>query len=129
MKLIRWLIGLCLIAGAVYVAAEIPLGDKTLVQHVRAIAGTEEGQQLVEGVKQKAVEVKAKATGAAQGEAAAGDDGEADADDRLTDSERKLLRKLIKAKLKDAARGEAGKLSSRKGAAPKSEPGGDAPEG
>jgi uncharacterized membrane protein len=108
MKLIRLLIGLALIAGVVYVAVEVPLGEKTLVQHVRAIAGTEEGQELVEGVKQKAVEVKDRATGAAQDEAAGGDGGgNASAGDDLTDKERKLLRKLIKDKLKDAAKAES----------------------
>jgi hypothetical protein len=107
MKLIRLLIGLALFAGLGYVAVEVPLGEKTLVQHVRAIAGTEEGQELVDGVKQKAVEVKDRATGAAQDEASSGDGGgKASAGDDLTDKERKLLRKLIKDKLKDAAKAD-----------------------
>jgi hypothetical protein len=107
MKLIRLLIGLALIAGVVYVAVEVPLGEKTLVQHVRAIAGTEEGQELVEGVKQKAVEVKDRATGVKEEAAGDGGGGEAGVGDDLTDKERKLLRKLIKDKLKDAAKAES----------------------
>ena len=97
MKLIRGLIGLALVGGLVYAAVEIPLGDRTLVGHIRAISGTKEGQQLVEGVKQKAVEVKDRATGAVKG----GDGGGAEAggDDKLTDRERRLLRKLIREKL------------------------------
>ncbi len=68
---------------------------------------TEEGQELVDGVKQKAVEVKDRATGAAQDEAGSGDGGgKASAGDDLTDKERKLLRKLIKDKLKDAAKAD-----------------------
>ena len=122
MKLIRLLIGLGLIAGVVYVAVEVPLGEKTLVQHVRAIAGTEEGQELVNGVKQKAVEVKdkakAKATGAVAKEEAT-HKGEAGADDELTDKERRLLRKLIKDKLKDADKADADKADTAKKAVSK----------
>jgi len=113
MKLIRLLIGLGLIAGLVFVAVEVPLGEKTLVQHVRAIAGTEEGQELVEGVKDKAVEVKDRATGAVKGEAKAADGSDAGAGDELTDKERRLLRKLIQDKLKDSAKVPGGnKLSN-----------------
>ena len=124
MKLIRLLIGLALIAGVVYVAVEVPLGEKSLVQHVRAIAGTEEGQELVEGVKQKAVEVKDKASGAVAKDEAA-DKDKAGADDGLTDKERQLLRKLIKDKLKDAAKGDAAKGDAVKKASAKK----DSPKG
>jgi hypothetical protein len=51
---IRLLVWLAILAIAVYVAVTVPLGKKTLVQHVRSIWHTEEVQDLKEGVKETA---------------------------------------------------------------------------
>ena len=56
-RLIRSLISLGLLAGIVYVAIFVPLGERTLWQHLKAIAGSAESKRLVDGVKHKADEV------------------------------------------------------------------------
>ena len=91
MRLIRLLVTLAVLAGVAFAGFTVPLGEKTLWGHIRAIAGSRESQQLVEGVKQKAREVVKPDAGAPPTEAGAGD--------RLTAQERKLLRKLIREKL------------------------------
>ena len=52
--MIRLLVWLAILALAVYVAVTVPLGKKTLVQHVRSIWHTEQVQDLKEGVKETA---------------------------------------------------------------------------
>jgi hypothetical protein len=51
---IRLLVWLAILAIAVYVAVTVPLGKKTLVQHIRSIWHTEQVQELKEGVKDTA---------------------------------------------------------------------------
>jgi len=51
---IRLLVWLAILALAVYVAVTVPLGKKTLVQHIRSIWHTEQVQELKEGVKETA---------------------------------------------------------------------------
>jgi len=91
MRLIRLLVTLAVLAGVTFVGVTVPLGERTLWGHIKAIAGSPESQKLVEGVKQKAREVVQPDAGAPPSEAGAGD--------RLTAQERKLLRKLIREKL------------------------------
>jgi hypothetical protein len=86
-RLLRLLISLAALAALIYFAVTVPLGTKTLWQHLKAIAGTKESQNLVDEVKHKAASTVRK-------------DGGAKTDDKLTDQERKLLRKLIREKLK-----------------------------
>jgi uncharacterized membrane protein len=88
LRLIRFLISLVVIAAVVYFVFAVPLGKKTLWQHLKAIAGSKEGQELVDEVKQKAGSVVRRDAGARKV-----------ADDKLSDQERKLLRKLIREKL------------------------------
>ena len=43
-----------------YFAATVPLGSKTLLGHLRALAATREAKELGEGVKEKAGELGEK---------------------------------------------------------------------
>ena len=81
------MISLAVLAGVVYFSVTVPLGNKTLWGHIKAIAGSRESKDLVKGVQDKAKTVISP-------------DGGAKSQDRLTDDERKLLRKLIRDKLK-----------------------------
>ncbi len=56
-RLIRGVISLAVLGGLVYVAVYVPLGEQTLWQHLKAIAGSKESKELVDGVKHKAGEV------------------------------------------------------------------------
>jgi hypothetical protein len=87
LRLIRFLLSLLVIAAVVYFAVAVPLGKKTLWQHLKAIAGTQESQNLVDEVKHKAGSVIRR-------------DGATGPEDKLSDQERKLLRKLIREKNK-----------------------------
>lgn len=87
-RLVKLLLSLVLLAALAYFAVAVPLGTRTLWEHLKAIAGTRESQDLVDGVKQKAREVIRH------------DGGIGGAVDKLTPKERELLRKLIREKLK-----------------------------
>lgn len=52
MGLIRSLITLVLVLGFVYCGAAVPLGERTLFQHIARIWQTDETQELVHGVKE-----------------------------------------------------------------------------
>jgi hypothetical protein len=93
MRLIRFLLSLVILGAIVYVVVAVPLGQKTLWQHLRAIAGTKESQELVDEVKQKAKSTLHRDAGHAPAPGSG---------DELTARERQLLRKLIKEKLRDA---------------------------
>jgi hypothetical protein len=86
MRLIRLLITLVILGGVVFFGVTVPLGGKTLWEHIKAIAGSKESQELVEGVKQKAEKIGTRPDAAGGG-------------DKLTEAERKLLRRLIREKL------------------------------
>ena len=92
MRLIRLLLSLSILVALIYVAVAVPLGRRTLWEHLRAIAGSQETKELVDDVKQKAGSVLHHDAGAAK---ATGDE--------LTSKERRLLRKLIKEKLHDSS--------------------------
>lgn len=104
-RLIRWLLSLALLAGAVYFAVAVPLGEKTLWQHARAIAGSRESQELAREVKRKAGLEQERAPAPKEQAKAAEAKPEArhaeasPASDRLSEEERRLLRKLIRDKL------------------------------
>jgi len=87
-RLIRLLIGVTVLAVVAYVAVAVPLGGKTLWEHLRSIASTKESQELVDGVKHKAREVIGRDAGLVRRTS-----------DKLTGAERKLLRRLIRDKL------------------------------
>lgn len=98
-RLIRLVVSLMAIGVVVYFAVTVPLGTKTLWEHVRAIASTDESQELVEGVKAKAEEVlerdDARATDAVANDAS----GDGQPSDQIEPDEQKKLRKLIRKRL------------------------------
>lgn len=95
MKLLRFVIGCALVGALGYGAVSVPLGERTLWEHVRAIAGTDESRRLVEDVRHTADQVKRRALGGRT----AHEPPPAAPADQLTDDERALLRRLIKEKL------------------------------
>ena len=103
-RLIKLLISLVVLAGFTYFAVAVPLGDKTLWQHVKAIAGSKASKDLVDGVKEKAGEVvkgvgSAKGTGAKKSGEKKSGEKKGDPIDNMSDEERRALRKLIKDRL------------------------------
>ena len=56
-RLLRWAFWMFALAVMLWFAATVPLGRRTLVQHVRAIAGTPEAQSLAEGTRDEAAKV------------------------------------------------------------------------
>ena len=53
-KMAKFIVGLVLLASFGYVMFFVPLGPHTLYQHLRKISGTEEAQELRDGIKQRA---------------------------------------------------------------------------
>ena len=92
-KLFKLIVSLLVLAAVAYFVTMVPMGQKTIWQHLQSIAGTPESKELVEGVKKTAQEVIHKTTGEAGEEA-----GEAarKVKDDLTPDDRKKLRKLLK---------------------------------
>ena len=88
-KLISLIISLLALAAAIYFITMVPMGNKTLWQHLKSIAETKEGKDMVEGVKKTAQEVIHKTTGAK-------DSGGKKSKDELTPEDRKRLRRLLK---------------------------------
>lgn len=94
LRLIRLLLSLIVFGLIAYVAVAVPLGRKTLWQHLRAIAGSKESQELVDEVKQKAGRVLHHDAGPPRPTKGNGDE--------LTPKERQALRKLIREKSGEA---------------------------
>jgi len=59
-RLLRWTFWLAATFALVYFAATVPLGSKTLLGHLRAIAQTKEARELGEATRDKAEEVAGK---------------------------------------------------------------------
>jgi hypothetical protein len=90
MRLLRLLLSLAVLLVLAWVVVAVPLGRKTIWEHLRAIAGSKESRELVDEVKQKASRVLRRDAGPAR---------PARRGDELSDKERELLRKLIREKL------------------------------
>jgi hypothetical protein len=99
--MIRFVISVLVLALLVWAAVTVPLGNRTFWGHIKAIAGSEEGKDLVEGVKDRAREALDK-----DGKDRAREI-ELKEDDGLTSEERDVLRKLIKKKLEEEQRRKA----------------------
>jgi len=56
----KFVIGTIVVIAIGYVATFVSFGDKTFVEHIDAISGTQEAKELSEGVKDKAGEVGQK---------------------------------------------------------------------
>lgn len=104
-RAIKLVVSLAALAGFVWFGFTVPLGERTLFGHVRAIAGSSESQRLVDGTRQKAVEVSRDVTqlfgdkqaepGAAGRAPAPEAAREAAPADRLTAEDRAGMKKLI----------------------------------
>ena len=57
LTLLRWAFWLLAFGALAYVAATVPLGSKTFVEHVRAIGETKAARDLATGTRDKAGEV------------------------------------------------------------------------
>lgn len=84
-KLIGFFFSLVALAAIIYVVVMVPMGGKTLWQHIVAVANTDESKQMVKGVKDTAGDVIRKGSEAVE-----------EAADKHTEDDRKKLRKLIK---------------------------------
>ena len=89
MRLIRWCISMLALCSLAYFSITVPLGTKTLWQHLQAISKSEESHDLVEGVKIKAHEVTNSSP----------THKNIPPTEPLTEEERHLLRKLLRDKL------------------------------
>jgi len=97
-RLIRGLLGLVLLVALVYVAVTVRLGERTLWQHLCAIAGSHESRALVEGVRRRARALWGQA-GAEGASGATSAPAPTKAVDPLTADERSRLRQLIRQRL------------------------------
>ena len=55
--LLRWAFWLCALCALGWFAATVELGDRTLIQHLRAIAQTREARSLAAGTRDQAARV------------------------------------------------------------------------
>lgn len=82
--------------------ATVPLGERTLFGHLRAIGSTKESQELVRGTKDKVTEVKERIANDDQRPAGTPDKATpaetAPPQDKLTSDDRKEMRRLIESK-------------------------------
>lgn len=113
-KLVKFIIGLVALGAFVWVGLTVPLGDRTLFEHVAAIGQSKESQELVRGTKRKVGDLtrrfgsddedaKAEKKGAgapAPAEKASPNDPQ----ERLTNADRKEIRHFI-----DSARAKVAK--------------------
>lgn len=94
-KLLKLLLGLGCLGIFVWWGFTVPLGDRTLFEHLRAIGHTRESQELVRGTKQKVSEVKHRiVSGSASGKPEA-KPVEAPPQEQLTEGDRQEMRKII----------------------------------
>ncbi|MCB9556275.1 MAG: hypothetical protein H6707_09255 [Deltaproteobacteria bacterium] len=93
-RLLKLAVGLTCLGALVYFAYTVPLGEKTLWEHIQAIAQTDETQQLVDGVKKTAdknLRAQAKASRPTEQHS------------DFTPAERAALRRLIRDKIASTA--------------------------
>lgn len=100
--LLRWLFWLCAIVSMAWFAATVPLGDRTLMQHLRAIAATPEAKSLGEGARDEA----GKMTDRLRRELSDRDAAPSDRPpaEKLDDSDRKQLDRVIRERTGDKSR-------------------------
>ncbi len=90
LKLIKVLVGLVCIGVFVWAGATVPLGERTLFGHLRAIGSTKESQDLVRGTKEKVTEVSHRIKGDDKPVAPI-----APPQEKLTNGDRKEMKKLL----------------------------------
>ena len=110
LKLIKIFIGMVGLGAFVWWGVTVPLGERTLFQHVSAIAGSRESRELVRGTKEKVADLKKRVVGTEKGSAAKSpptrtEPGESTgAEDHLTNVDRHDMRKLIDSAHRKVAR-------------------------
>jgi hypothetical protein len=107
-KLLKILVGLVGLGAFVWWGLTIPLGDRTLFQHIAAIAHSKESRELVRGTKEKVADIKKQVTGhegkPATGGPAQAEPTEAKPQERLTNVDRRDMRKLLDSAHRKVAR-------------------------
>jgi hypothetical protein len=88
-KLIKLIIGLVSLAAFVWWGLTVPLGERTLFEHVTAIGKSRESQQLVRGTKEKVDDLKKRIGSGTPAPAPAAPQ------ERLSKADRKEIRHLI----------------------------------
>jgi len=105
-RLVKLGFGLVALAAVAWFGVTVKLGPRTLFQHLRAIGQTKESQDLVDGTKQAAGpivdDVRRRISGKPEASAQGKTDGKADSkaegapQERLSDSEQRQLRELLR---------------------------------
>jgi hypothetical protein len=107
-KLVKILVGLVGLGAFVWWGLTIPLGDRTLFQHIAAIAHSKESRELVRGTKEKVADIKKQVTGhearPVTGSPAKAEPVEARPQERLTNVDRHDMRKLLDSAHRKVAR-------------------------
>jgi hypothetical protein len=107
-KLLKFFLGLGCLGIFVWWGLTVPLGERTLFGHLRAIGHTRESQELVRGTKQKVGDIKRRIAGEDKGKGAekpapAGEAApktqtapvEGPPQEHLTDADRRDMRKIL----------------------------------
>jgi len=98
-RLIKFLLGLAALAGFVWFGANVPLGSRTLFQHLQAIGRTRETQDLLDGTREAAKplmdSVRRRAEEALHDKAVVPADGGAPPAEEVSDSDRQELKKVL----------------------------------
>jgi hypothetical protein len=98
-RLIKLLLGLAALAGFVWFGANVPLGSRTLFQHLQAIGRTRETQDLLDGTRESAKplmdSVRRKAQEALNEKTVLPADGGAPPAEELSDGDRQQLKKVL----------------------------------
>lgn len=98
-RLIKFLLGLAALAGFVWFGANVPLGSRTLFQHLQAIGRTRETKDLLDGTRESARplmdSVRRKAQEALNDKAVVAPDGGAPPSEEVSDGDRQELKKVL----------------------------------
>jgi hypothetical protein len=103
-RIIKFLMGMVSLAVFVWFGANVPLGSRTLFEHLQAIGRTRETQDLLEGTRQSAKPLVdgvrkrlggATATNETTGSVKAAADAGARPDDEISETDRQRLRKML----------------------------------
>jgi hypothetical protein len=105
LKIFKLLLGLACLAGFIWCGANIPLGPRTLFEHLQAIGRTRETQELLDGTRETARPLvdgvrrrMAKSEEKSDERSPAAPDGGvriAAPSEEITEQDRKRLRKLL----------------------------------
>jgi len=98
-RLIKFLVGVAVLAGFVWFGANVPLGSRTLFEHLQAIGRTRETRDLLDGTRESAKplmdSVRRKLAQEALGEKVLPPDGGVPPADDVPESDRDQLKKVL----------------------------------